>query len=141
MEGLVIEVRDGLKYTGTHEWVRMEGDVAVVGITDYAQEHLSDIVALECKKVGERVGKGEPVVAIEAVKSASDIYAPLSLEIIEINKDAISSPELLNQSPYDEGWILKIRIEKEDEVSSLMDAEEYRLKLSEMTRSRKQNAN
>jgi len=123
-----VEVREGLKYTENEEWVKIEGDIAVIGITDYAQEELSDIVALEPKKVGEVVKKGETVATVEAVKAASDVYAPLSGEIIEINENAVLSPELLNQSPYDEGWILKLRIENTDEISSLMDAQEYRKK-------------
>ncbi|OYD17068.1 glycine cleavage system protein H [candidate division WOR-3 bacterium JGI_Cruoil_03_44_89] len=122
------EVRDELKYTESDEWVRIEGDIAVIGITDYAQEQLSDIVAVECKEVGDRVKKGESVATVEAVKAASDIYAPLSGEIIETNENAVSSPELLNQSPYNEGWILKLRIENKNELSSLMDAEGYKKK-------------
>jgi len=124
----MVEIREGLKYTENEEWVRIEGDIAVIGITDYAQEELSDIVALEPKKVGEVVKKGETVATVEAVKAASDVYAPLSGEIIEINENAVLSPELLNQSPYDEGWILKLRIENKDEISSLMDAQEYKKK-------------
>lgn len=124
----MVEVREGLKYTENEEWVRIEGDIAVIGITDYAQEELSDIVALEPKKVGEVVKKGETVATVEAVKAASDVYAPLSGEIIEINENAVLSPELLNQSPYDEGWILKLRIENKDELSLLMNAEEYKKK-------------
>lgn len=122
------EIRDGLIYTENDEWVRIEGDIAVIGITDYAQQELSDIVALESKEPGEKVKKGDPVATVEAVKAAFDIYAPLSGEIIEINDNAISSPELLNQSPYDEGWILKLKIENKDELSLLMNAEEYRKK-------------
>lgn len=122
------KVRDGLMYTKSDEWVRIEEDIAVIGITDYAQEELSDIVALESKKVGERVKKGEPIATVEAVKAASDVYAPLSGEIIEINENAISSPEYLNQSPYDEGWIVKLRIENKEEISLLIDAEEYKKK-------------
>jgi glycine cleavage system H protein len=122
------KVRDGLMYTKSDEWVRIEEDIAVIGITDYAQEELSDIVALESKKVGERVKKGEPIATVEAVKAASDVYAPLSGEIIEINENAISSPEHLNQSPYDEGWIVKLRIENKEEISLLIDAEEYKKK-------------
>ncbi|MEA3431239.1 MAG: glycine cleavage system protein GcvH [candidate division WOR-3 bacterium] len=124
----MVEVREGLKYTENEEWVKIEGDIAVIGITDYAQEELSDIVALEPKKVGEKVKKGETVATVEAVKAASDVYAPLSGEIIEINENAVLSPELLNQSPYDKGWILKLRIKNKDEISSLMDAEEYKKK-------------
>jgi len=126
----MVEVREGLKYTENEEWVRVEGDIAVIGITDYAQEELSDIVALEPKKIGEVVKKGETVATVEAVKAASDVYAPLSGEIIEINENAVLSPELLNQSPYDEGWILKLKIENEDELSLLMNAEEYKKKHS-----------
>lgn len=125
------EVRDELKYTESDEWVRIEGDIAVIGITDYAQEQLSDIVAVECKEVGDRVKKGESIATVEAVKAASDVYAPLSGEIIETNKNVVSSPELLNQSPYNEGWILKLRIENKNEFSSLMDAEGYKKKHSQ----------
>lgn len=119
------ELRKELKYTETSEWVKIEEDVAIIGITDYAQQELSDIVAVETKEVGSRVRRGESIATIDAVKAASDIYAPLSGEIIEINENVISSPEILNQNPYDKGWILKLRIEDPDEISSLLTMGEY----------------
>ncbi len=123
-------IREGLKYTATSEWLKIEGDVATIGITDYAQEELSDIVAVDIKDVGVRVKKGESLATVDAVKAASDIYAPLSGEIIEVNEGVISSPELLNQSPYDQGWILKLKIENPDEMSSLLDMQQYEKHIS-----------
>ena len=122
------EVREGLKYTDTDEWVKIEGNIAVVGITDYAQSELSDIVAIMPKKVGGKLKKGESLAEVEAVKTASELFAPLSGEIVEINERVVTSPEIINQSPYDEGWIAKLSIEDKDELSSLMDADEYKKK-------------
>jgi glycine cleavage system H protein len=125
------EVRDGLRYTRTHEWVRVEGDVAVVGVTDFAQSELGDITYLELPEPGTTVRQGDSMGVIESVKAASDIYAPVSGEIVETNKTVVETPELVNKSPYDEAWLVKIKLSAPDELERLMDAEAYRQFLAE----------
>ncbi len=119
------EVRDGLKYTETEEWVKIENDIAMIGITDHAQEELSDIVAVAIKEIGTRIKRGESIATVDAVKAASDIYSPLSGEITEVNQNVVSSPELINHSPYDQGWLLKLKIENPNEISFLLEKEQY----------------
>lgn len=113
-----------LKYTKTHEWVRLEGDVAVVGITDFAQDALGDVVFVDLPQTGKAVEAGSAVAVVESVKTASDIYAPLSGEIIEVNSALSDKPELINQSPYAEGWLFKMKVNPAD-VNGLLSAEEY----------------
>ena len=115
-----------LSYTSDHEWVAVEGDVATVGITDYAQNELGDIVFVELPKAGDETIKSEPFGTVEAVKAVSDLYAPLSGEVIEINQSLEEQPELINNDPYNSGWIIKIKIKEESELQSLLSAEEYR---------------
>ena len=119
------DIPQDLKYTEEHEWVRMEGSVGVCGITDYAQEMLTDIVYVELPEVDIEIGQGEQVAVVESVKAVSDVYAPLSGTIVEINEELEDSPEMLNDDPYGEGWIFKIEVENDDELEELMDAEEY----------------
>jgi len=114
-----------LKYTKTHEWVRLEGDVAVVGITDFAQDALGDVVFVDLPQTGRTVEAGAAVAVVESVKTASDIYAPLSGEIIEVNSALSDKPELINQSPYAEGWLFKMRVNPSD-VNKLLSAADYR---------------
>ncbi|MER3436282.1 MAG: glycine cleavage system protein H [Chloroflexota bacterium] len=114
-----------LRYTKTHEWVRVEGDIATIGITDYAQNELGDITYLELPEVGSQVTQNEPLGVIESVKAASDVYAPVSGEVIERNEQAIESPDLVNRSPYDEAWLVKVRMSNPSELESLMNADEY----------------
>ncbi|MBO9350202.1 MAG: glycine cleavage system protein GcvH [Thermomicrobium sp.] len=125
------EVREGLRYTRTHEWVRVEGDVAVVGVTDFAQSELGDITYLELPEPGTVVKQGESMGVIESVKAASDIYAPVSGEVVEVNRSVVDSPELVNKSPYDEAWLAKIRLSAAEELERLMDAAAYRQFLTE----------
>lgn len=113
-----------LKYTKTHEWVRLEGDVAVVGITDFAQDALGDVVFVDLPQTGKAVEAGSAVAVVESVKTASDIYAPLSGEIIEVNSALSDKPELINQSPYAEGWLFKMKVNPAD-VNGLLSAAEY----------------
>ena len=115
-----------LSYTSDHEWVAVEGDVATVGITDYAQNELGDIVFVELPNAGEETTQSEPFGTVEAVKAVSDLYAPLSGEVIEINQSLEEQPELINNDPYDSGWIIKIKIKEESELQSLLSAEQYR---------------
>ncbi|ACZ38721.1 glycine cleavage system protein GcvH [Sphaerobacter thermophilus] len=119
------QVAQGLRYTKTHEWVKLDGDVATVGVTDFAQSELGDITYLELPEPGTTVTQGEPMGVIESVKAASDIYAPISGEVIEANSTVVDSPELVNSSPYEEGWFVKVRVSDPAGVESLMDADAY----------------
>jgi glycine cleavage system H protein len=115
-----------LKYTANDEWARIEGDVATIGVTDYAQEQLSDIVFVEyVLDEGDKASKGDACAAVESVKAASDVYLPLSGEVIAINEDLADSPELINSDPYGEAWMLKIKISDPSEIEELLDATEY----------------
>ncbi len=114
-----------LFYSNEHEWIKIDGDNCVIGITDFAQEQLTDIVYLEIPEVGTPLEKDEAFGVVESVKSVSDIYSPLSGEIISINEDVIEAPELINEDPYGDGWLIKIKIDDESELDSLMDAMEY----------------
>ncbi len=118
-----------LKYSKEHEWVRFEGDEALIGITDYAQEELGDITFVEVPAVGTKVKQMDVFSTVESVKAASDIFAPLSGEVIEVNKTLEDKPEVINESPYEKGWICRIRISGTDESKSLLSAEEYEVYL------------
>ncbi|GIW24949.1 glycine cleavage system protein GcvH [Meiothermus sp.] len=113
-----------LKYTKSHEWVRLEGDTAVVGITDFAQDALGDVVFVELPQVGKTVEAGAAVAVVESVKTASDIYAPVAGEILEVNSALSDKPELINQSPYGEGWLFKMKVNPAD-VAGLLSAADY----------------
>lgn len=114
-----------LRFTKTHEWVRLEGDVATLGITDHAQSELGDITYLELPESGDSISAGTPFGVVESVKAASDIYSPVDGEVVERNDVAIDSPELVNQSPYDQAWLLKVRLADQSQVDTLMDPAEY----------------
>lgn len=114
-----------LKYTKDHEWVRVEGDIAVIGITDYAQHELGDIVYVEIETVGETLGKEEVFGSVEAVKTVSDLFMPLSGEVLELNEGLDSSPELVNTNPYNDGWMVKVKISDISELAGLLDSEAY----------------
>jgi glycine cleavage system H protein len=114
-----------LKYTKDHEWLKVEGGEAFVGISDHAQHELGDIVFIEVETVGETLGKGEAFGTIEAVKTVSDMYMPVGGEVIEFNEALTTNPEILNQDPYDKGWVVKIKITDPSEISELMDAAGY----------------
>ena len=113
------------KYTKTHEWVLVEGDVATVGLTDHAQQELGDITYLELPEAGERVTAGEPFGVVESVKAASDVYSPIDGEIIDRNDAAVDAPEVINQSPYDGAWLIRVRIADPGQLDSLLDAQAY----------------
>lgn len=119
-----------LKYTSDHEWVRLEGDVATVGITDYAQGELGDIVYIEIETQGEELGKGEVFGSVEAVKTVSDLFMPLSGELIEVNPKLEENPEMVNEDPYNEGWLIKIKVSDTSEVDELLDAKAYEEEIS-----------
>ena len=114
-----------LKYTKDHEWVKMEGDTALVGITDYAQGELGDIVYIEVETVGESLQKETVFGTVEAVKTVSDLFMPLSGEILEYNSGLESAPESVNNDPYGAGWMIKIKVSDISELDSLLSAEEY----------------
>jgi glycine cleavage system H protein len=114
-----------LRFTKTHEWVRPSDDVATVGLTDFAQTELGDITYLELPEIGATISQTEPFGVVESVKAASDIYAPVDGEVIERNDEAINSPELVNQSPYERAWLIKIRLARPSQVQELMSPSEY----------------
>jgi glycine cleavage system H protein len=114
-----------LKFLSSHEWVLVEGDVATVGVSDHAQELLGDLVFVELPEVESSVSAGDSVAVIESVKAASDTYAPVSGEIIEVNTELEDSPERINDDPYGDGWMYKIKMEDPDEVNDLLDADAY----------------
>lgn len=115
-----------LKYTKDHEWVRIEGDVAYVGITDFAQSELGDIVYVDIDTVDKQVGKEEVFGTVEAVKTVSDLFSPMSGTVVEFNTQLENSPELVNSDPYGEGWIIKLSVDDSSEVEELLSAEAYR---------------
>lgn len=120
-----------LKYAKTHEWIKAEKEIGTVGITDYAQEQLTDVVFVELPPIGKVVSQEEAVAVVESVKSVSDIYAPVSGEVIEVNKELESRPGLINEEPYIKGWIFKIKIGNPKELDSLLSAEEYEKSIKE----------
>jgi len=113
------------KYTNSHEWVRLENGIAVMGITDYAQHQLSDVVYVELPKIGEIFEKGSMIGEIESVKAVDEFYIPLSGEIVELNDQLRNNPELVNSSPYDKGWFLKIKINNPSELDTFLTAIQY----------------
>jgi glycine cleavage system H protein len=121
-----MNVIDSLKYTKDHEWVLVEGNRATIGITDYAQGELGDVVFVDINPDLKELKKGEPFGTIEAVKTVSDLYAPCSGKVVEINPDLNDSPELINSDPYGKGWMIKVEIENEDDLNELLSAEDYK---------------
>ena len=116
-----------LKYANSHEWARLESDgTIVVGITDHAQDALGDIVFIELPEIGVEVTAGAEVAVVESVKAASDIYSPITGEVVEVNSGLEDQPELVNGSPYEDGWLFTVRVDSEDEFSELLDAEGYK---------------
>ena len=113
------------KFTKDHEWLNLQGDLATVGITDYAQSQLGDIVFVEMPQVSAKIVALESFGAIEAVKTVADLFAPVSGEVIEINENLDSSPDLVNSNPYNEGWIIKLKIDNNEEINELMNYDEY----------------
>jgi len=120
-----------LKYHKEHDWARIEGDLAVFGVTHYAQESLGDIVYIELPEVGAELAAGASYAEVESVKAVSDVYAPLSGSVVEVNEDVIDAPELLNESPYEDGWLVKVKLSDPSEADALMSAEGYEQMLAE----------
>jgi len=124
-----MDIPEDLSYTSEHEWIDIENEVATVGITDYAQGELGDIVFVELPNQGDKTTQMEPFGTIEAVKAVSELFAPLSGEVVEVNSALEEAPELINNDPYGEGWIIKIKIGDDSEVAKLLTAEDYRSQL------------
>ncbi len=119
-----------LKFAKSHEWVRLNGDIATVGISDHAQHELTDVVFAEVPQVGRKVKAGEATAVVESVKTASDVYSPVSGEIVEANAELTSNPELVNKEPYGKGWFFKVKLSNPSELNSLMDATAYTKQIS-----------
>jgi glycine cleavage system H protein len=115
-----------LRFTKDHEWVRLEGDLAVVGITDYAQSQLGDVVYVELPEIGRRVEQGKEAAVVESVKAASEVYAPVSGEVAEVNEGLAADPAMVNGDPMGEGWFLKLRLDDPKQLDSLMDEAAYK---------------
>jgi glycine cleavage system H protein len=120
-----MEFPEDLKYSKEHEWVLVEDSVATVGITDYAQDQLGDIVFVEMPAIGDKVSKEDAFGVVESVKAVSDIYAPVSGKVLEVNDDLPDNPEMVNEDPYGDGWMIKIEMNDPDELQDLMSAAEY----------------
>ena len=120
---------DNIRYTSEHEWIRVEGNEAYVGITDYAQSELGEIVFIDVPSVGETVGQGEVFGSIEAVKTVSDLNMPVTGEVLELNEELDAAPELVNNDPYGKGWIIRIAVKDPAELDKLMDAAAYEASL------------
>jgi glycine cleavage system H protein len=114
-----------LKYAKSHEWVRVNGDSAVVGITDHAQHELTDVVFVELPEVGRKLKAGEPAAVVESVKTASDIYSPVGGEVVEVNKAVVDNPGLVNSEPYGSGWFFKVHLADSTELNNLLGPEQY----------------
>ncbi|MEZ5022332.1 MAG: glycine cleavage system protein GcvH [Chitinophagales bacterium] len=125
-----MNIPDNLKYSKEHEWVRVEGDEAYIGITDFAQGELGDIVYVEVETVGDIVEKDEIFGTIEAVKTVSDLYMPVSGEVLELNESLESEPEVVNEDPYGKGWMVKIKLSDSSQLEELLDAEAYKALIS-----------
>lgn len=119
-----------LKYTSDHEWIKMDGDIATIGITDFAQGELGDIVYVEIETEGETLDKGEVFGTVEAVKTVSDLFMPLKGEVIEVNSDIESEPESVNASPYEKGWMIKVKLDNLAHADSLLSAEQYEAEIA-----------
>ena len=121
-----METKENLSYTKDHEWIKIDGNTALVGITDFAQSELGDIVFIEVETIGEDLNKNEVFGTIEAVKTVSDLFIPVSGKVLEFNSALEDNPELVNESPYEEGWIVKMEISNLDEISDLLDSKAYK---------------
>jgi len=121
-----MNIPENLKYTKDHEWIKIDGDQAYVGITDYAQNELGDIVFVEIETEGENLDKEEVFGTVEAVKTVSDIFMPISGEVMEVNSKLEDSPEIVNKDPYGEGWLIKVKISDKSELEELLEAGKYK---------------
>ncbi len=126
-----MNIPEDLKFTTEHEWIRIDGDIATIGITDYAQEQLGDIVFVELPEEQENVEKGDTFGVVESTKSVSDLYVPLTGTVMETNDPLLDSPEIINEDPYGEGWMLRLKIKRPNEVKELLDAKAYQKLIEE----------
>ena len=124
-----MNVPDNLRYAETHEWIKLEGDTATVGITDHAQNELTDIVYVDPPKIGAAVSAGQAAAVVESVKAASDIYSPVDGEVVGVNEELASNPSLVNTSPYEDGWLFKVRLANPAQVEALKSPEDYRAQI------------
>ena len=120
-----MDVKENLKYTKDHEWVSVEGNIATVGITDFAQSELGDIVYVEVETLDETLNKDEVFGTVEAVKTVSDLFLPMSGKIVEFNESLSDAPESINESPYEKGWIIKVEVSNPDEINELLNSDDY----------------
>ncbi len=120
-----METPTDLKYSKEHEWVKVDGDIAVVGVTDFAQQQLTDIVFVELPEKGKKVEQNKQLAVIESVKSVSDVFSPVSGEVVEVNEKLKDNPETINKEPYGEGWIARVKLEDKGQLDGLMSAEDY----------------
>ena len=120
-----MEIPEGLKYSKEHEWVVTEDSSATIGITDYAQDQLGEVVYIELPAVGDKISKDDPFGVVESVKAVSDIYAPVSGVVVEINQELPESPEMINEDPYGDGWLVKVKVSDPSELDDLLDNDEY----------------
>ena len=125
------EIKKDLKYTEEHEWVMKEGEIMLIGITDHAQDSLGEIVYLELPSVGDELSKSTTFGAVESTKSVSDLYTPIDCEVVEVNSEAETSPELINNSPYKDGWLIKVRPSNQDDYDSLLSPDDYESLINE----------
>jgi glycine cleavage system H protein len=113
------------KYTKEHEWIKIDGETVILGITNFAQDQLTDVVFVELPEVGKQIEQNGNLCVVESVKSVSDIFSPISGEIVEVNKELVNSPALINNDPFEDGWIVKLKVKNEKDLDQLMTAEEY----------------
>jgi glycine cleavage system H protein len=124
-------IPDQLRYANSHEWIKVDGDIGTVGISDHAQGELSDVVYVDLPKVGTKIAAGSVIAVVESVKAASDIYSPVSGEIVEANAELVKKPELVNSDPYGAAWLFKIKLSAPAEVDALKDAAAYKAQIGE----------
>ena len=121
-----MEIFEDYRYTENHEWVKVEGDFAYIGITAFAQRELGEIVHVELPEIGDNIHAGDPLGSLEAVKTVEDLYSPITGEVDKVNGDLFDNPELINNSPYEDGWLVKMRYKDKTEIEKLMTPEEYK---------------
>lgn len=126
------QIPEDYYYTNDHEWVKVEKKIATVGITDYAQKKLREVIYVELPNVNTKVQRKQTLASVESVKASADVYAPLTGKVVEVNTKLIDSPEIINESPYEDGWLVKLEISDESELNFLMDADEYARYLEEL---------
>jgi glycine cleavage system H protein len=126
-----MNIPEDLKYSKEHEWVRVSGNIATIGVSDYAQDQLGEIVFVELPDEGEEIEKDDAFGVVESVKSVNDVYTPLSGRVVEVNDPAVDSPEIVNEDPYGEGWLIKIEISDTSELKDLMSAKDYQAYIKE----------